>query len=1053
MIDVKHLKPWARPELTGLGRLPSRPPLYPAGRLSLNGEWEFELLRDPESACARVAEILEVPGKNTLPAHPDTAAPLLRERIPVPSNWTRQGFDKPHYTNVVMPWPEPPPHLPEENPTGLYRRVVTIPREWGSGRRIVLHLGGAESTALVWVNGILAGIAKDSRLESEFEITAPLQVSAEGASATAPVAEILIMVVRYSDGSYVEDQDQWWMAGIHRGVFLYATASVYLQDCFVRTILQGVERGNPSGRLVADLEVGRSFSAPADPVDITLNLYRPRRYDGDGDAAREEDGPIATASTEISGLYGSEGIRHDQPTGGSRARLVIDLERPVLWNAEEPVLYRLALTVDGQEPLEMMVGFRTVEVRDRQLLINGKPVLIRGVNRHEHDQDTGKVVSRETMIEDLKLLKQYNFNAVRTAHYPNCQEWYDLCDRYGIYLVDEANLEAHHYYNEISRDPAYTTTILDRGMRMVLRDRNHPSVILWSLGNESGYGPSQDALAGWIRHADPTRPLHYEGAIRAEWGQGPYEFGRGRTATDIIAPMYTPVEEIVAWAESDAGRADPRPLIMCEYSHAMGNSNGGLEDYVRAFRSVPGLQGGFIWDWVDQGLLEESPRGGRYWAYGGDYGDEPNDQDFCINGLVWPDRTPHPAMWEVRKLFQAFRFELAPPLDPGAPGAPLTVVVCNEQDFAPLPGGALHWDLAADGITITTGECALPPIAPGGTGETSLALEPLPAGEVVLTVRLLTGSSTHLVPAGHMIAWEQWVLAGRCEPKRSSAGAGKPRPFVLELDPLSGPSLVSGDTVLRGPVPALWRAPTENDLIRGMPGQENKPGALWYRLGLHCLVATWRLHRTGEVAVLEGDHRAGSEGPLRARSRFVLAPADRAVSSGSATQVLRVEIEVDREVSDLPRVGLRLDLPGRFDRVEWYGRGPQENYPDRSAGYPLGLWRSPVLEQYVPYIVPQEHGGHGATRFVRLLAGTGGEVTIAAPAGESFHFSALPFAPEDLAAWTHTWQVEPREELILIVDHFHRGIGTAACGPDCAPRYRAGGGRFVWELYLSASGR
>lgn len=1103
MVDLRELRPWNRPEVIGLGRLAARPPLYPSEKLFLDGQWEFELFPDPERACDRVAMMLvrSTPGGGRAThsgraAHSETAAhsaSALAGTIPVPSNWTRQGHDRPHYTNVVMPWREPPPHLPEENPTGLYRRTFTVPGEWRE-QRVVLHVGGAEGCAVVWVNGVFLGFTKDSRMESEFDLTevlCPRPEDSDRQTTGSRQAEIIIMVVRYSDGSYIEDQDQWWMAGLHRSIFLYATSSVYLQDCFVQARPVRPGGGAPgteepeSGRIQVDLEVGRCTGAdggaPAGantgmdpgPVDITLRVYEGRRYDGfSGGPDHRDDGDelIALASERISGIYGSEGWTHDRPTGGARARINLEILRPRLWSSEAPWLYRLEIGVtpagDGRagdaslgegpskdgssaegggaarhDTYELYTGFRTVEVRDRKLLINGKAVLIRGVNRHEHDPERGKTLSRESMIADLKLLKRFNFNAVRTAHYPNCTEWYDLCDRYGIYLVDEANVEAHHYYNEVCRDPRYATAFLDRGLRMVLRDRNHPSVILWSLGNESGYGPNHDALAGWIRRADPTRPLHYEGAVRREWGQGPYRFGRGRSATDIIAPMYAPVEEIVAWARSEEGKADPRPLIMCEYSHAMGNSNGGLAEYVHAFTTVPGLQGGFIWDWVDQGLTERAPDGSPYWAYGGDYGDEPNDRDFCINGLVWPDRTPHPAMWECRKLFQQVRFEHAHPRN---------VRIHNEYDFTDLEETILEWEIAVNGVPRERGRERLPVIPAGGYQVITLggAAGPDSPGERILTVRLRSGVSTDLLPRGHQIAWEQWVLGGRWTPTAPARRAEvKHEGFRLELDSRGEPHILSRGEVIRGPLPVLWRAPTDNDVIRNMPGQEEKPGTLWRRLGLDRLAARWEVVPEGGGTHLRGELRV-PDGPLRARARIILEEPGGAFTEGF--QRLCLEIDVEDEVTDLPRVGIRLDLPGRYDVIEWYGRGPQENYPDRCAGYPLGLWRSDVRAQYVPYIVPQEHGGHGETRMVRVLA-RGRSIEVAAPAGESFHFSALPLAPEDLDRLTHTWQVVPRDETILVIDRFHRGLGTGACGPDCAPRFRSGGGSYRWELMLRAT--
>ncbi len=1152
VVDLKQLKPWQRPELTGLGRLPTRPPLYASDRLSLDGTWEFELHRNPEAASERVDEILSGGARSD--------SSQLETSIPVPSNWTREGFDKPHYTNIVMPWREPPPHLPAENPAGLYRRTFSVPPGWG-GRRLVLHVGGAESTAVVWVNRRFIGVTKDSRIESEFDITAAVDGAGAPVTASAGEHEILVMVVRYSDGSYIEDQDQWWMAGIHRSVFIYSTPPVYLQDLFARVQVElddpGAERDDGDslrglaqdpwsrsrgrrGTLTVDLEVGRAETVPsadADlPVEVTVRLFPAERYDGCDDGPAENESrtagdrrdPIAEETVRISGVYGSEGWRHDDPTGGHRAQLHVQVEEPLLWSSEAPFLYRLEAEVcpattreqasggdgagdgssrggsdtgsDGErgpgDVYSTFVGFRTVEVRERQLRVNGRPVLIRGVNRHEHDPRTGKVISRESMIADLKLLKQFNFNAVRTAHYPNCGEWYDLCDRYGIYLVDEANLEAHHYYNEVCRDPAYAGAFLDRTMRMVLRDRNHPSVILWSLGNESGYGPNHDAAAGWVRHADPTRPLHYEGAIRAEWGQGPFEYHRGRAATDVIAPMYAPVEEIVAWAESDAGKADPRPLILCEYSHAMGNSNGGLEDYAEAFRTVPGLQGGFIWDWVDQGLEEPAPNGTRFWAYGGDFGDTPNDRDFCINGLIWPDRTPHPAMWEFRKLFQPVRFAFRR----DATGT-IHVTIRNELDFTPLEQAVLRWDLTTDGTVSRSVETDLPVLTPadtpGGTVEVSIDPGDLPGGdrtpgETILTVRLLVGSATDFTPRDHQLAWEQWTVAGEWNAARalplshgrtsaagatdetpttaavtaSDAGAAqRALPLALVLDEHGFPCLIDGtprssvaDVAgaavgpvteepplrIRGPVPSLWRAPTDNDFIRNIDEPREQPGTVWYRLGLDRLVSTWAVQEDPRGTAIVAQLRVASDssGAVLGTSRFVLTPP-----GAEGFQSLLVEIEVARVIQDLPRVGVRWDLPSGFETVQWYGRGPQENYPDRGNGYPLRRWTSTARDQYVPYIVPQEHGGHGAARYVRLVSPTM-EFTVAAADRESFHFSALHTAPEDLDSLSHTWQVRPRDTTILTADLFHRGLGTAACGPDCAERYRRGGGSFTAVFLL-----
>lgn len=1033
MKELFEQAPWRNPEVTAINRLPMRPRLMPHASAeaalrralpvqedgsftdpldspfvhALDGEWEFELHPNPEQGLARVDQLHTSEGNAIALAH----------HVAVPGNWTRQGFDKPHYTNIRMPFTAIPPEPPVDNPTGIYRRRFST-ADVPPGERVVLHLGAVESVALVWLNGQFVGLAKDSRLESEFDVTTALGEKREASGDH----DLTVMVVRYSDASYIENQDQWWMAGIHRSVYLYATPTTYLHTLSTTQDLSLA----PGAVLTVDLEIGGSA-----PPAVTATLFSP---------IDEGDEVVATVTAPtVSGVYGSEFWGHDQPTGGNRIQLKLTVPHVRRWSSEEPVLYRLVIMVNGVHSV-VPIGFRTVVVQDRELLINGKAVMIRGVNRHEHDETHGKVISKDSMLRDITLLKQFNFNAVRTAHYPNHPDWYDLCDYYGIYLVDEANIEAHRYYNEICRDPRWAMAFLERGMRMVQRDRNHPSVIIWSLGNETGYGPNHDAMAGWIRHSDPSRPLHYEGAVRGEWGQGAYSYERGKAASDIIAPMYAPVEEIVAWATSDAGRADYRPLILCEYSHAMGNSNGGLEDYAAAFREVDGLQGGFIWDWVEQGLVETAETGETYWAYGGDYGDEPNDRDFCINGLIAPDRTPHPAMWEFHKLFQPIQ------LTCDTSESKATITITSEYDFVNLPPGEVVVHLLQNGAVHAEGTVPLPPLAPGASEHVTVplavqnALDQGVPGEVRLLARVQTTVPTAgmLLQPAHCIAWEEWPVTGTWNPQvivpHHSPGNAEHARFKvtpqgelqLELSHASSQEPV----ILRGPVPTVWRAPIDNDWIRNMPNPDKAPGTTWYAQGLHNLTPTVELKDPHMVSVQLGD-----------------------VLSCTITlqgTTLSVHGDVSAHVSDLPRIGLRFDLPAGFGSLEWYGRGPQESYPDRSTGYPIGRYGSTVAAQYVPYIVPQEHGGHEETRFVVLPHATSGDqLVLAAPEGRSFHFSALHVAPEDIDTLTHTWQIRPREETILIADLFHRGLGTAACGPDCAPRYRRGGGPFHGEFALT----
>ena len=499
----------------------------------------------------------------------------------MPGNWSFQGYGHPHYTNIRMPFTELPPLTPAYNPTGLYRREVAIP-EHLTGKRLVLHIGGAESMVILWVNGSFAGMGKDSRLESEFDITPYLQEK--------DTLILEIMVTQFSDGSFIEDQDHWWLAGLYRDVYLYATEEVFLQHLKTSAVPEGYQDGK------ASLSVTAVLGAPAGhydeqiagaPFHLSCSCMTVRRITLSASNPRVHRvftmGPAPGIPTLMADTDSSRNrISNMWHCGAMRAPCCTHSLSNCSTRKEEACRAPLSRSASGRSKSETGTFF------------SRKKSTHQGVNRHEHEDTHGKAVTAQSMIEDIRLLKRYNFNAVRTAHYPNDPQWYDLCDRYGILLVDEANIESHHYYNEIARDSRYTSHFVSRVTRMIERDINHPSIIIWSLGNESGYGYNHDAAAGAARTLDSSRPLHYEGAVRIEWGQGPYDFSRGTHATDIIAPMYAPVEEISRWGENPAD-GDERPLIMCEYSHAMGNSNGGLDRYWQAFKSLPGLQGGFIW--------------------------------------------------------------------------------------------------------------------------------------------------------------------------------------------------------------------------------------------------------------------------------------------------------------------------------------------------------------------------------------------------------------------------------------------------------------------------
>jgi beta-galactosidase len=1009
MLYLAGAKTWEMPQLTSLNKLPAHATLipYPTAAdaltfarekspwfMSLNGQWDFKIKPKPEDATAEA-----LTGGDW-------------SSIQVPGNWTMQGFGRPQYTNVVMPFPHSPPHVPDENPTGIYRRTFSVPGEW-RGRRVVLHVGGCEGALYVYVNGQPIGLNKDARTPAEFDISSVARFGETN--------ELVAVVVQWSDASYVEDQDHWWQAGIQREVYLYATGVPHLQDVFAR------------GDLSADLRQG------------TLHVACKVGWAGKGTAG-------CTITAQLFDLQGRPvfkqplraegGVSRDLHGRATQPRNEIVLEQPVrtpkLWSAEAPNLYTLVVTLhtpNGEESVSLRTGFRKIEIRDRKLLVNGKKVMIKGVNRHDHDDTAGKAVSREVMESDIRLMKQFNVNAVRTSHYPNDPYWLDLCDRYGLYVVDEANVEAHAFYHDICRDPRYIHAFVERVSNMVERDKNHPSVIFWSLGNESGYGPNHDAAAGWVRRADPSRPLHYEGAISRGNGES---WEGGKRVTDVVCPMYPPIRDIVEWARHTQ---DYRPMILCEYSHAMGNSNGSLSDYWDAFERYEGLQGGFIWEWIDHGIRQIDADGKPYWAYGGDFGDQPNDVNFCTDGLVWPDRTPHPGLHEFKKLVQPVRVE-AVDLDRGC------VRIVNRQDFTDLDWLRGEWELTIDGEHTLSGKMPPLKLGPGETMEVivDLANAGNQPGERYLNFRFYQRRNTLWAKAGHEVAWEQLALPFRPrtdEPQARSLVKAQEddRTITLEVDgvralfdkelgTLAAFGVDGGNVIRRGPLLNVWRAPTDNDGIKLQGGQEWKALPRWLALGLdraqHRLISV-RLVDGNEAPVVEIVHQVSGRDcweDFEHTHRYQLLPGGELAVENN--------LRLGPGVSDIARVGVNMVLVPGLEELTWFGRGPWDSYADRKASAIFGRFKSTVADQYVPYVMPQEHGNKADVRWLTLRNGGQGLKVIAQPL---ISFSASHFTADDLFRARHTFELKPRAEVILNLDHAQRGLGTASCGPDTLEQY------------------
>ncbi|WP_199837520.1 glycoside hydrolase family 2 TIM barrel-domain containing protein [Streptomyces caniscabiei] len=988
------------------GRLPMHSLRRTPGT-DLDGPWDFQLLDTP-----------------------DAAATDTWRTVDVPSLWTMQeDSDRPHYTNVAMPFPEVPPQIPADNPTGLYRRVVEVPQT--PGRRTVLHVGAAAGLLRVYVNGRQVGVSSDSHLAAEFDVTDYLD---EGANTFE------LRVSKWSAATYLEDQDQWWQSGLSRSVFLYSVPQVRLADVSAVTdwdpatglgslratiSTSGLEHLDGNDWQVRITTLGHVHSTP---VLARIPAQTPPVLPQDRSVRTEplfpmEDtmdlmsevavGMPLPALAQAIGDAGAEFMRPPQPAGN--AVFTLDgLDVPP-WTAETPHLEDLLvqlLSPAGEvvDETSTRVGYRRVRIEGRDLLVNGRRILIQGVNRHDVDMRTGRVMSRETMLAELSLLKKFNVNAVRTAHYPNDPVFLDLCDEFGFYVVDEADIEGHAFLTALPGDPRYLPEFVERVSRMVLRDRNHPSVIIWSLGNETGYGPNHDAAAAWVRATDPTRPLHYEGAITTDWHAG-------HGATDILCPMYP------SFASLEAYSADPRgdrPLIMCEYAYTQGNSTGGLADYWALIETLPGLQGGFIWEFKDHAL---DPDGDGRYRYGGDFGDQPNDGATLLNGLVFPDLTPKPALFEARGLFSPLRISASTEeLRSG------TVTLRNRQTFADISGYTLELRVETDNgphapVTVPT------PVLPAGqqtTVDIPAALRDQLADDTALALTV-TVRTRHLTPwaqAGTEIAVEQVSLPRTPKPvavsRRGTAHA--PSDGVL-AHPL----------LRQAPQLSLWRALTDNDNAFSLDNR-------FLRTGFFDLsTVDVQLDKSGDDLVVTTCYQAAfGDQVLHRRTITALDDAD---------WVLKESVELP-EVGEALRVGMRFELADGFDQVRWTGLGPWENYPDRRASALLGTWQSSIDDLAVPYLLPQESGVRGEVTTLEISGPAG---TVRTRHTTPLHMNVSRYSTAELEAATHWWKLPSSTTAIVHLDIAHRGAGTGALGPDVRPEHRLTDRRYDWQWRLTVA--
>ncbi len=943
---------------------------------SLNSKWKFHLVNNPDG---RPKDFYQL----------DYDVSNWKE-IPVPSNWQMQGYDIPIYLNIPYPFENNPPFIQKHfNPVGSCRTEFEIPTDW-KDRQVFIHFDGVESAFYLWINGEKVGYSQDSRTPAEFNITKYLRAG-KNILATE--------VYRWSDGSYLECQDFWRLSGIYRNVYLFSTPKLHIRDFEVMGDLDEQYRD-------AVLHISARVHNYADTA-----IWNPKI----------EVTVLDSSNKLVGGEITMQGSSVYIPPGDeSIVKMKAFVKNPLKWSAEIPNLYTVLLTLKDKNGKVLEIesckfGFRKVELKHGQLLVNGVPILIKGVNRHEHDPDTGHYISRESMIRDIQLMKQHNINTVRTCHYPDDPQWYELCDKYGIYLIDEANIESHGMGYDpdktFANKPEWKKAHLDRIQRMVERDKNHPSVIIWSMGNEAGDGINFEAASDWIHHRDPSRPVHYE---RAQL----------RPHTDIYCPMYARIEHLVKYAS----QKQDRPLILCEYAHAMGNSVGNLQDYWDAIEKYDHLQGGCIWDWVDQGLRKKTDDGREFWAYGGDFGEERSDWNFCCNGLVLPDRGITPKLLEVKKVYQYIKFKSVN-LESGQ------IEIVNHYDFKKLNNVAIHWELVGDDRKIAKGKFSSPNIPPHQSEKITIdvtSLQPEPDVEYFLNFSAKTIESEPLIPAGYEIAYEQFKLPLVAEVHQTNISklpmleftqtensiAIKGNNFNILFDNVNGTiasfKFKGMDLIEAGPQPNFWRAPTDNDFGNGM----DKRCAVWRIASNHRLIEKIDVQQPDPHQIKIEVHFNLPDATSRQRTIYQI--------FGSGDVIVENHfLPGDKELPELPRFGMTMQIPKAFERVQWYGRGPHENYWDRNTSALVDVYRSTIREQFEPYISPQENGYKTDVRWVAFLNDNGnGLILVGMPL---ICFSALYYTNEDLTQQSrgtmHTTDLKERDFVFLNLDYRQMGVG------------------------------
>ncbi len=1008
---------WDNPDIIQINKLPAHSTFIPyddaekalknkpqesAYYKLLNGEWKFNWVRKPAD---RPEEFYTMD-------YDDNSW----DKIKVPSNWEIEGYGVPIYINQPYEFtsdPKPPAIPHDYNPVGSYRTWFDIPENW-TGKEVIIHLGAVKSGFYLWINGEFIGYSQGSKTAAEFNITDKIK----------PGKNLLAMeVYRWSDGSWLECQDFWRISGIERDVYLVAYPKVHIEDFFANT---GLTNNYKDGTLDLNVTINNAGDRKARKYYLTASLYE------------------AGNNTAV---FFEEQLLKIDANSSVDVNFNTILEHVKAWTAETPNLYQLLLSIyyKGEllEATSAKIGFKSSEIKNGQLLVNGKPILIKGVNRHEHDPVTGHVISEESMLKDIELMKRYNVNTVRTSHYPNDPRWYELCDEYGLYVIDEANIESHgmgyHPDRTLGNNPIFMKAHLDRVQSVVERDKNHPCVILWSMGNEAGDGVNFDTCYNWIHFRDSSRPVHYERALK------------GRN-TDVFCPMYAGVDYIRKYAS----KPQEKPLIMCEYAHAMGNSSGNLKEYWDVIEANKQLQGASVWDWVDQGLLEYDEKGNAYFTYGGDYGSKevPSDSNFCINGLVHPDRTPHPGLIEIKKVYQYIDFE-------STDRDPDIINIKNKYDFIDLSHVYLFYQFIEDGKVIVEDTLFdLPEINPG---ESELLRLNIPyknisnANEYFINVYAKTKEEKHLIPKDYVIASEQIGLANITVPAVLIPSGNISYEFennnliitgdyfTLTFDKEQGiiSSFRYGDTELleEGPLPNFWRAPTDND--NGYHMDEKL--AIWKKASKSRKLTKFDVMQKDPsfVEVNINFELDGINSQYFSKYR---------ITGQGAIAIQNTIFPGDSELPELPRFGISFIMPEGFNNVSYYGRGPHENYVDRKTSSFVGLYTSTVEDMAFQYVRPQENGNRCDIRWMIIMNDTG--IGLFIDGNPTFDGSVLHYSIDDLdykeSGKKHINDLKMRDEVYVSLDLRQMGVGgNNSWGAQPLQKYRIMPKPYTFSVLIS----